>query len=116
MAVKECIGIKPTMEESPVKKILTELRAYLHENLRIDTDFIAGLSASGLLSDSDASSLRSSVTRGGNEALYGLLNYIEWFYDEKMLEEFCVFLDVYSKKAKPRLREVAAKIRQEMEK
>ena len=104
------------MEESPVKKVLTGLRTYLHNNLRIDKDFIADLSAAGLLSDSDADSLRSSVTQGGNEALYSLLHYIEWYYDEEMLEKFCVFLDDCSKKAKPRLREVAARIRSELEK
>ena len=116
-SVEEYIETKATiMEESPVKKVLTGLRTYLHNNLRIDKDFIAGLSAAGLLSDSDADSLRSSVTQGGNDALYGLLHYIEWFYDEEMLETFCVFLDDCSQKAKPRLREVAARIRSELEK
>ena len=97
-------------------EILRGLRAYLHKNLRIDEDFISGLSAAGLLSDSDADGLRSSVTQGGNEALYDLLHYIEWFYEEEMLEKFCVFLDDYSKLAKPRLGEVAERIRQEMKK
>ena len=104
------------MEESLVKIVLTGLRTYLHNNLRIDKDFIAGLSAEGLLGDSDADRLRSSVTQGGNEALYDLLHYIEWFYDEEMLEKFCVFLDDYSKKAKPRLGKVAVRIRSELEK
>ena len=116
-SVEGYIEIKATiMEESRVKKVLTGLRTYLHNNLRIDKNFIAGLSAAGLLGDSDADSLRSSVTQGGNEALYGLLHHIEWFYDEEMLEKFCVFLDDYSKKARPRLREVAARIRSELEK
>ena len=104
------------MEESLVKKVLTGLRSYLHNNLRIDKDFIAGLTAEGLLGDSDADRLRSSVTQGGNEALYGLLHHIEWFYDEEMLEKFCVFLDDYSKKARPRLGKVAVRIRSELKK
>ena len=116
-SVEEYIEIKATiMEESPVKKVLTGLRTYLHNNLRIDKDLITGLSAAELLSASDADRLRSSATQGGNEALYGLLHYIEWYYDEEMLEMFCGFLDVYSKKAKPRLRKVAARIRSELEK
>ena len=104
------------VSEMAVKEVLTGLRMYLHSNLRIDKDFIADLSAAGLLSASNADSLRSSVTQGGNEALYGLLHYIEWYYDEEMLEKFCVFLDDCSQKAKPRLREVAARIRSELEK
>ena len=115
--MKEYIEIKlAIMEESPVKTILTGLRAYLHSNLRIDESFISSLSAAGLLSDSDADILRSSVSQGGHKALYGLLQYMEWYYDQKMLEKFCVFLDDHSKLAKPRLGEIAERIRQEMEK
>ena len=91
------------MEESPVKTILTGLGAYLHNNLKIDESFISRLSVAGLLSDSDADMLRSSVSRGGDKALFGLLQYMEWYYDQKMLERFCVFLDDYFKPAKPRL-------------
>ena len=116
-SVEEYIEIKATiMEEPPIKKVLKGLRTYLHNNLRIDKDFIAGLSAKGLLGGSDADNLRSSVTQGGNEALYGLLNYIEWYYDEEMLEKFCVFLDDCSKDAKPIFSEIAARIRSELEK
>ena len=104
------------MEESPVRKVLNGLRTYLHSNLRIDKDFVAGLLAEGLLGGSNADSLRSSVTQGGNEALYGLLHYIEWYYNEEMLEKFCVFLDDCSKNAKPIFREIAAMIRSELEK
>ena len=115
--MKDYIEIKATiMEESPVKTILTRLRAFLHNNLRIDKDFIAGLSAANLLTESDADSLRFSVTEGGNEALYGLLHYIEWYYDEEMLERFCGFLEEHSKPAKPRLSKIAERILQEMEK
>ena len=103
-------------EESPVKTILTGLRAYLHNNLRIDESFISSLSAAGLLSDSDADILRSSVSQGGHKAQDGLLQYMEWYYDQKLLEKFCVFLNDYSKPAKPRLGEIAGRIRQEMEK
>ena len=102
--------------ESPVKTILTALRAYLHNNLRIDESFISSLSAAGLLGDSDAAILRSSVNQGGDKVLYGLMQYMEWYYDQKMLEEFCVFLDNYSKPAKRRLAQIAERIRREMKK
>ena len=115
--MNEYIVIKTTiMEESPVKKILTGLREYLHNNLRINDSFISSLSAVGLLSDSDADILRSSVSQGGHKAQDGLLQYMEWYYDLKLLEKFCVFLDDHSKPAKPRLGEIAERIRQEMEK
>ena len=104
------------MEESTVKKVLKGLRTYLHDNLTIDIDFIERLSAEGLLDDSDADRLRSSVHQGGNQALYGLLRYIEKFYDEEMLEKFCVFLNDRSSKAKPIYSDIAAKIRSEMKK
>ena len=68
--------ITAVMEESPVKTILTGLRAYLHNNLRIDESFISSLSAAGLLSDSDADILRSSVSQGGHKAQDGLLQYM----------------------------------------
>ena len=115
--MNECIEVEATiMEESPVKTILLGLRAYLHNNLRIDESFISSLSAAGLLSDSDADIIRSSVNQGGHKAQYDLLQYMEWYYDQKMLEKFCVFLDDYSKPAKPRLGEIAERIRQEIEK
>ena len=92
------------------------LRAYLHNNLRIDESFISSLSAAGLLSYSDADILRSSVSQGGHKTQNGLLQYMEWFYDGEMLEKFCVFLDNHSKPAKPRLGEIAERIRHEMKK
>ena len=104
------------MEESSVKTILTGLRAYLRSNLRIDESFISSLSAADLLSDNDADILRSSVSQGGDKAQDGLLQYMEWYYDQKTLEKFCMLLEDYSKPAKPRLSEIAARIRQEMEK
>ena len=104
------------MEESTVKKVLKGVRTYMYDNLRVDMDFIERLSGSELLGDSDADRLRSSVTQGGNQALYGLLHYIESFYDEEMLEKFCVFLDDRSVKAKPIYSEIATRIRSEMKK
>ena len=104
------------MEESPVKTILTRLRAFLHNNLRIDTDFISSLSAASLLTYSDADSLQSFVSLGGHKAQDDLLQHMEWFYDEEMLEKFCRFLEEHSKPAKPRLSKIAERIRQEMKK
>ena len=103
--------------ESPVKTILTGLREYLHNNLRIDESFISRLSVAGLLGDSDADTLRSFVSQGGaDKALYSLMRRMEVDYDQEMLEKLCVFLDDYSKPAKPRLGEIAGRIRQEMKK
>ena len=99
------------MEESTVKKVLKGLRMYLYDSLTIDKDFIRHLSAAGLLGDNDADRLRSSVTQGGNDALYGLLDYMESFYHEEMLEKFCVFLD--SVKTRPIYGQIAARIRSE---
>ena len=96
--------------------ILRGLRTYLHNNLKIDKSFISSLYGAGLLSDSDTDFLQWSVSQGGHEALYGVLQYMEWYYNEQMLEKFCVFLDHYSKPARPRLGKIAKRIREEMEK
>ena len=67
--------ITEVMEESPVKTILTGLRAYLHNNLRIDESFISSLSAAGLLSDSDAVLRESgwSQSAGRSTAIHGVV-------------------------------------------
>ena len=104
------------MEEWLVKKVLSGLHTYLHNNLRIDKDFIAGMSAAGLLGDRVADRLCSSVTQGGNKALYDLLHYMDRFYTVEMLEKFCGVLMERSMRAKPRLGEIANRIHEEMEK
>ena len=104
------------MEEAVTlpRKVLKSLATYLTGTLRVDKDFISGLHAAGLLGDNDADRLGSSVTQGGNEALYGLLHYVEWYYDDEMLERFCAFLEEKSKSAKPIFSKIAEKIRGEM--
>ena len=103
-------------EESFVIEVIKSLRSFLHNQLRVDNDLIFGLQAAALLNESDVSRLRSLVDKGGNEALYDLLQYMESYYDEDMLQKFCVFLDEKSKPAKPRLGKIAERIRQEMKK
>ena len=97
-----------------VKTVLTGLRTYLLNNLRINESFVSNLSAAHLLNDSDAHIFQSSIRQGDNKVLYGLLHYMEWFYDEEMLEKFCRFLEEHSKPAKPRLGKIAERIRQDM--
>ena len=87
-------------------------RAYLQDHLRVDKDFISGLQAAELLGNSDADRIGSSVTQGGNEALYGLLQYIEGYYDGEMLEKFCTFLEEKSKPAKPIFGKIAKRLRE----
>ena len=108
--------IWPAMEEVVTlpRKVLKSLGTYLRGTLRVDEDFISSLSAAGLLGDSDANRLRSSVARDGNEALHGLLHYVVWYYDEEMLERFCKFLEETSKAAKPIFSKIAERIRGEM--
>ena len=96
--------------------VLKDLRGYLQDYLTVDKDFVSGLSAAGLLGDSDADRLRSSAAQGGNEALHGLLHYVEWYYDEEMLERFCAFLEKKAKSAKPLFGKIPRIIRQEMNK
>ena len=103
-------------EEFLAEIVLKDLRGYLQDHLPVDKDFISGLSAAGLLGYSDANRLGSAVTQGGDEALYGLLYYMESYYDEEMLERFCFFLEKKAKSAKPTLGIIAKKIRQEMNK
>ena len=95
------------------RKVLKSLATYLTGTLRIE-DFISGLSSAGLLGESDADRLGSLVTQGDNEALYGLLHYVECYYDEEMLERFCAFLEEKSKSAKPIFSKIAERIREEM--
>ena len=98
------------------RKVLKSLGTYLRGTLRIDKDFISSLSSAGLLGDSDADRLRFSAAQDSNEALYSLLHYVEWYYDEEMLERFCEFLEEKSKAAKPIFSTIAERIRGEMKK
>ena len=96
------------------KKILTDLRGYLQDNLPVDGDLISELQGRNLLGKKDADRLRAAAAKGGTEGVCGLLDYMYSFYTEEMLETFCVFLEEYSKPAKPVLLIVATRIRKEM--
>ena len=102
-------------EGAVVKKVIGNLRSFLQNNLSIDEDFILDLQAKRLLNETDASRLRVSLSKGGSEALYSLLDHVASHYDQEMLEELCSFLEDYSeRKIRPRLRRIAQKIRNEM--
>ena len=44
----------------------------------------------------------------------GLLDYMDSYYDEEMLEEFCVFLEEYSQPARRGLSKIAKRIRKDL--
>ena len=103
--------------EATVKKVIKNLRSYLEENLTIEEHFIKCLQAKNLLNETDARHFCATLSKGGDDALYRFLDHVSAFYVEETLETFCTFLDDYSKdKIRPRLGEIAAKIRAEMTK
>ena len=98
-----------------VKTVIENLRSFLQINLSIDEDFVLDLQAEKLLHKRDADRLRASLSKGGSEALYSLLDHVGSYYDEEMLKELCTFLEDYSKRRiRPSLRKIAVKIRNEM--
>ena len=106
-------------EESVVEKVIENLRSYLQNKLSIDEEFIEGLQGQtgDLLHKSDADRIRSSLSKGGTQALGSLLDHMAAYYVNETLESFCAFLDDHSRcKKRPRLRQIAAKIRAEMKK
>ena len=104
------------MEERDVaKEVLRNLREYLREYLPVDVDFLWRLQGKHLLADENADRLRTAVEmRGGTSGVDGLLHYMSSFYDEEMLEKFCVFLEEYSQPARPMLSKIATKIREDL--
>ena len=96
------------------KKILADLRGYLQDNLPVDGDLISKLQGRNLLDKNDADRLRAAAAKGGTDGVCGLLDYMHSYYNEEMLETFCVFLEEHSKPAKPVLLTVATRIREKM--
>ena len=102
-------------EAEVVKKVIENLRSFLQNNLKIDEDFVLDLQAKRLLNETDASRLRVSLSKGGSEALYSLLDHVASYYDRETLGKLCTFLEDYSeRKIRPRLRGIAEKLRSEM--
>ena len=102
-------------EGTVVKKVIGNLRSFLQNNLSIDEDFVLDLQAGRFLNETDVSRLRVSLSKGGSEALYSLLDHVASHYDQEMLDRLCSFLEDYSeRKIRPRLRRIAEKIRNEM--
>ena len=96
------------------KKILTDLRGYLQDNLPVDGDLISRLQGRNLLDKNSADRIRVAASKGGTEGVCGLLDYMHSYYNEEMLETLCVFLEDHSQPAKPVLLTVATRIREEM--
>ena len=104
------------MEERDVTKdVLSNLRGYLVGHLPVDVDFLSKLQGKRLLAEENADKLRTAVeTKGGKSGVEGLLHYMSSYYDEEMLEEFCVFLEEYSQPARRGLSKIAKRIREEL--
>ena len=99
------------------KKVLKSWRTYLQANLPVDKDFISGLYGKGLLAKTDADQLVVLAEKGDKQScLHRLLDYMSSYYIDKTLEEFCAFLEEYSKQAKPLLYTIAETIRKEIRK
>ena len=102
-------------ERNIAKEVLRNLREYLREYLPVDVNFLAKLQGKRLLADENADQMRAAVeTRGSTSGVDGLLHYMSSYYDEETLEKFCVFLEEYSKPARPLLSKIAKRIREEL--
>ena len=98
-----------------MKEVLSNLRGYLGDHLPVDVDFLSKLQSKHLLADENADTLRTAVeTKGGKSGVDGLLDYMSSYYDEETLEKFCIFLEEYSQPARPRLSEIAKKIKEDL--
>ena len=99
------------------KPIVASIRSYLLETLPIDKNMIDILQAENFLAKGDASEMGSLVKEGKKkDALTKFLTFIEDYYTVKRLSELCDQLDKMSQDAKPILREIASRIRQEIKK
>ena len=96
------------------KKVLKSLRTYLQDNLPVDKDFILELHGKSLLAKTNTDQLVALVEKGDKQCLHRLLDYMFSYYDVRMLEDFCVFLEEVSKPAKPLLYTIAETIRKEI--
>ena len=102
-------------ERDVVKEVLSNLRGYLGDHLPVDVDFLLKLQSKQLLAKVNADKLRTAVeTKGGKSGVDGLLDYMDSYYDEEMLEEFCVFLEEYSQPARRGLSKIAKRIRKDL--
>ena len=97
------------------KEVLSNLREYLRDDLPVDEDLLSRLQGKHLLPDENAEELSKAVEKkGGKSGVDGLLRYMSSYYDEETLEEFCDFLEEYSKQARPRLSKIAKIIREKL--
>ena len=97
------------------KKVLKSLHTYLQNSLPASKDFISGLYGRNLLAKADMDQLIALVEKGDKPScIHQLLDYMSSYYVDKTLEDFCIFLEEYSKHAKPVLHTIAETIRKEM--
>ena len=96
------------------KKVLESLRTYLQDNLPTSKDFISELHGKSLLAKTNADQLIALADKGDKQCIHRLLDYMSSYYVDKTLEDFCIFLEEYSKPARPRLHAIAETIRKDM--
>ena len=96
------------------KKVLKSLHTYLQDNLPASKDFISRLYGKNLLNETEGDQLVALADKGDKQCVHRLLDYMSSYYVDKTLEDFCIFLEEYSKPAKPRLRAIAETLRKEM--
>ena len=101
--------------EDAVKEVLRNLRGYLRDHLPVDVNLLSKLQDRRLLNDENADQIRAVVDNKVKKSGFNeLLDYMSSYYDEEMLEKFCVFLEEYSQPARPLLSTIAKKIREEL--
>ena len=98
------------------KQIVEALKKQLLEIFPIDKNMVDKLQAEHFLDKGDASEMRSLVEDGkAEDALTKFLTYMEKFYTVERLRKLCDHLEANSK-AKPKLKEIASIIREEITK
>ena len=99
------------------RKAIETLRSYLRKNLTVDKDFVTRLKNDKrkLLDKISADQFVALADKGkGIRCLDGLLEFMSSYYVDQTLEDFCDFLEEYSKEARHRLHPIALRIREEM--
>jgi hypothetical protein len=102
-------------EHCIVKEVLDNLRDYLKKHLCIDKEFIADLYANKMFNKETANKLRAQIKNEGQVDMYDFIGYMNSFYDDEKLKEFCAIMEHHSRSLmKPVLADIAQRIRKEM--
>ena len=95
-----------------MKNVLLELYAYLSDNLRMTNDLASKLFGCKLLDESTFEVIAALNNHGQSGDAFGKWHkYAEWMYTEDSLREFCKCLEDVGNNAKPKLLQVAKKIK-----